>query len=78
MTYEGNNAVVLRIQMRLMLWSMDIVHRTRDFNADSDYMSKLAADTQFDPLLSKYLTYAAELRSKYPAPNGEMLEEHWP
>ena len=78
MTYEGNNSVVLRIQMRLMLWSMDIVHRTRDFNADSDYMSKLAADTRFDPLLSKYLTSAAELRMKYPAPNGEMSEEHWP
>eukprot|EP00956_Cyclotella_meneghiniana_P028883 scaffold68484_cov41-Cyclotella_meneghiniana.AAC.5 len=77
MTYEGNNSVVLGIQMRLMLWSMDIVHRTRDFNIDSDYMSKLAADTQFDPLLSKYLTYAAELRSKYPAPDGEMKEEHW-
>jgi hypothetical protein len=40
MTYEGNNAVILRVQMQLMLRAMDIVHRTRDFNVDSDYMSK--------------------------------------
>ncbi|KAL3787769.1 LOW QUALITY PROTEIN: hypothetical protein HJC23_009820, partial [Cyclotella cryptica] len=70
LSYEGNNSVILRVQMRLQLWAMDIVHRTRDFNVDSDYMSKLAHSTTFDPLLSKYLQSAAELRSKYPPPDG--------
>ena len=78
MSYEGSNSVILRVQMRIGLWPVDIVHRTRDFNVDSDYMSKLANNTRFDPLLAKYLTHAAELRSKYPPPGGEMLPEHMP
>ena len=78
LTTFRQSRVILRVQMRLMLWAMDIVRRKRDFNIDGDYMSKLALDTRFDPLLSKYLTYAAELRSKYPASNGETKEEHWP
>ena len=61
-----------------MLWSMDIVHRTRNFNVDSDYMSKLAQDTRFDPLLKQYLQSAAYLRSKYPPPTGEMTPETMP
>ena len=64
MTYEGSNPVILRIQMRLMLWPVDITHRLRDFNVDGDFMSKLAIDARFDPLLAKYLATAAELRHK--------------
>ncbi|KAL3802962.1 hypothetical protein HJC23_011585, partial [Cyclotella cryptica] len=78
LSYEGNNSVILRVQMRLQLWAMDIVHRTRDFNVDSDYMSKLAHSTTFDPLLSKYLQSAAELRSKYPPPDGELTPDTMP
>lgn len=78
MTYEGNNPVILRIQQRLLLWAVDIVHRTRDFNTYSDYMSKLAINARFDPLLARYLLHAAELRDKYPPPGGEMKPEHMP
>ena len=78
LTYEGSNPVLLRMQMRLMLWNMDIVHRTRDYNVDSDYMSKLALDSRFDPLLSKYLQVAAELRDKYPPPSGDILPSMLP
>eukprot|EP00956_Cyclotella_meneghiniana_P013317 scaffold19184_cov46-Cyclotella_meneghiniana.AAC.7 len=77
MTYEGNNPVVLCIQMHLSLWAMDIVHRTRDFNVDA-YMSKLACNTQYDPLLKEYLMKAAALRHKYPPPDGEMKPENMP
>eukprot|EP00970_Alexandrium_tamarense_P020839 scaffold15742_cov228-Alexandrium_tamarense.AAC.1 len=34
MTYEGKNPVVLRLQMRLMCWWMDLVHRPNSFNVD--------------------------------------------
>ncbi|KAL3785603.1 hypothetical protein HJC23_004751 [Cyclotella cryptica] len=78
LSYEGNNSVILQVQMLLQLWAMDIVHHTRDFNVDSDYMSKLAHSTTFDPLLSKYLKSAAELRSKYPPPDGEMTPDTMP
>ena len=78
LTYEGNNSVILRLQMRLMLWPIDIVHRTRDFNVDSDYMSKLALDTRFDPLLQKYLLTAGEFRQKFPPPSGEMTPDMLP
>jgi hypothetical protein len=78
MSYEGNNSVVLRLQMRLMLWAVDIVHRTREFNVDSDYMSKLAIDSRFDPLLAKCLEAAVEIRHKYPPPSGEMTDEMMP
>jgi hypothetical protein len=64
--------------MQLMLWAMDIVHRTRNFNVDADYMSKLAEDTNFDPLLKQYLLTAADLRQKYPAPTGELKPENMP
>ena len=78
LTYEGNNPVILQVQMRLQLWAMDIVHRTSDFNVDSDYMSKLAQSTNFDPLLSKYLQSVALLRSKYPPPDDDMTPETMP
>jgi hypothetical protein len=78
MSYEGNNSVVLRLQMCLMLWAVDIVHRTREFNVDSDYMSKLALDSRFDPLLVKYLEAAVKIRHKYPPPSGEMTDEMMP
>ncbi|KAL3782340.1 hypothetical protein HJC23_012747 [Cyclotella cryptica] len=78
LTYKGNNSVILRVQMRLQLWAMDIVHCKCDFNVDSDYMSKLAHSTTFDPLLSRYLQSAAELRSKYPPPDGDMTPETMP
>ena len=64
--------------MRLQLWAMDIVHRTRDFNVDSNYMSKLEHSTTFHPLLSRYLQSAAELRSKYPPPDGDMTPDTMP
>ena len=64
--------------MRLQLWAMDIMHDTRDFNVDGDYMSKLATSTTFDPLLSKYLHFAADLCDKYPPPDGDMTPESMP
>ena len=73
MGYEGKNPVILRLQLRLMLWPVDIVHRTRDFNVDSNYMSKLALDTRHDPLLKLYLERASDLRNKYPALGGKVI-----
>jgi hypothetical protein len=78
LSYEGTNPVILRLQMRLMMWAMDIVHRVRTFNVPPDYFSKLASDTIFDPLLAEYYRVAIDERLRFPAPSGEMTPEMMP
>jgi hypothetical protein len=35
--YDGANPAILRLQMRLMCWDVDIVHQNDHYNADADY-----------------------------------------
>jgi hypothetical protein len=37
LSYEGSNPAILRLQMRLMCWDMDIVHRPDSELVDADY-----------------------------------------
>ena len=37
LSYDGANPAILRLQMRLMCWDVDIVHRNDHYNADADY-----------------------------------------
>ena len=53
--YEGANPAILRLQMRLMCWDVDIVHRPDTELVDADYWSRLGVDLNFDPLYHKYL-----------------------
>ena len=50
LSYEGGNPAILRLQMRLMCWDVDIVHRPDTELVDADYWSRLGVDIDFDPL----------------------------
>ena len=55
LSYEGGNPAILCLQMRLMCWDVDIVHRPDVELVDADYWSQLGAYLNFDPLYRKYL-----------------------
>jgi hypothetical protein len=79
--YDGNNPAVLWLQMRLMCWDVDIVHRNDIHLMDADYWSRLGADIcyDYDPLFKSYLDFDQGLRKKFPAPiKFPMLPENMP
>ena len=67
-SYEGGNPAILRLQMRLMCWDVDILHRPDTELVNADYLSHLSVDLTFDPLYLKYLQLTHPLRSSKPAP----------
>jgi hypothetical protein len=68
LSYEGGNPAILRLQMRLMCWDVDIVHRTDTELIDANYWSHLGIDLDFDPLFCKYLNLTCKLQKSHPAP----------
>ena len=79
MTYEGNNPAVLRLQMRLMCWDCDIVHRSDFYLIDANYWSRLGANLCFDPLLRDYIQRVASMRLQHPVPETmPMLPSNMP
>jgi hypothetical protein len=50
LSYEGGNPAILRLQMRLMWWDVDIVHRPDTELVDANYWSRLGVDIEFNPL----------------------------
>jgi hypothetical protein len=62
LSYEGGNPAILRLQMHLMCWDVDIVHRPDVELIDADYWSRLGADLNFDPLYRKYLELTCQTR----------------
>jgi len=68
LSYEGGNSANLRLQMRLMCWDVDVVHRPDTELVDADYWSRLGVDLDFDPLLRGYLAYALARQHLSPPP----------
>jgi len=79
LSYEGANQAILRLQMRLMGWDVDIVHRTNDYLVDADYWSRLDADLCYDPSFRQYLHIVSNLRQANPPPTDlPMKPENMP
>ena len=79
LSYDGNNPAILRLQMRLMCWDVDIVHRNDIHLTDANYWSRLGADICFDPLFKSYLNFDQGLRQRFPAPTSlPMKPENMP
>ena len=78
LSYDGPNPVVLRLQMRLMLWAMDLHHRNADWLVSPDYFSRLGVDMRFDPLTREYVEKASEFRRLYAPVTGPMRPETMP
>jgi hypothetical protein len=55
LSYDGQNPVILRLQMRFMCWDMVMEHRKDVCLTDANYFSCLGADLCFDPLLKEYV-----------------------
>jgi hypothetical protein len=79
LSYEGGNPAILRLQMRLMCWDVDIVHRPDTELVDADYWSRLGVDIDFDPLFKEYLGFTRQIRHSNPAPTDlPMRPENMP
>ena len=79
LSYDGANQAILRLQMRLMGWDVDIVHRCSDYLVDADYWSRLDADLCYDPSFRQYLRITSDLRRAHPPPvELPMKPEHMP
>ena len=75
LSYDGANQAILRLQMRLMGWDVDIVHRTNDYLVDANYWSRLDSDLCYDPSFKKYLHLVAELQKAHPPPKELPIKE---
>ena len=64
--------------MRLMLWSVDIVHRKADHLVDANFFSRLGGDLCYEPLVKEYLNFTINLRKLYPPLTGPILPENMP
>jgi hypothetical protein len=79
LSYEGGNPAILRLQMRLMCWDVDIVHRPDTELVDADYWSRLGVDIEFDPLFTEYLEFTRQICHSNPAPTDlPMRPENMP
>jgi hypothetical protein len=77
--YDGSNPAILRLQMRLMCWDVDIVHRANNFLVDADYWSCLNADLCYIPTFCEYLQFISSFRATHPPPtNIPMQPENMP
>jgi hypothetical protein len=71
--------VILRLQMRLMCWDIDIVHHPDTKLVDANYWLRLGVDLKFDPLLRNYIAYALQHCDSNPPPtNLPMRPENMP
>ena len=78
LSYDGPNPVLLRIQMRLMLWTMDIYHQPADLMVQPDYLSRLHANLCYDELTRTYLNFKSNLRRTFSPTTGPMVAENIP
>ncbi len=77
LSYGGPNAVILCLQMRLMLWAMNLYHRPGT-EMVPNYWSRLGVDLCFDEMARNYLNLTTNLRKLYPPVTGTMLPENIP
>jgi hypothetical protein len=79
LSYDCSNPAILRLQMHLMCWDVDIVHRANDFLVDADYWSRLNADLCHDPTFCKYLQFVSSICTAHPPPTAlPMQPENMP
>jgi hypothetical protein len=77
--YDGANPAIFCLQMHLMGWDVDIVHRNGHYITDTNYWSRLGADLCFDPLFKTYLNLTCKLCLENPPPTSfHMKPENMP
>jgi hypothetical protein len=70
LSYNDANPAILRLQMHLMCWDVNIVHQNNHYIADTNYWLQLGTDLCFDPLFKAYLEITQSLRLKSQPPSS--------
>jgi hypothetical protein len=79
LSYNGANHAILSLQLHLMGWDIDIVHKKDHYITDADCWSRLGADLCFNPLFKTYLDLTRTLRTNNPPPKSfPMKPENMP
>ncbi len=68
LSYNGANHAILHLQMQLMGWDVNIIHRNDHYITNADHWLRLGADLCFDPLFKTYLDLTWTLCIKNPPP----------
>jgi hypothetical protein len=77
LSYDGTNQTILRLQMQLMGWDVDIVHQRNEHLVDANYWSRLDANLFYDQLFRTYLHLVEDLKRNHPAPTKILMNvEH--
>jgi hypothetical protein len=66
LSHDGSNLAILRLQMRLMCWDVDIVHRSNNFLVNADHWLHLNANLCYDPTFRKYLQFVSSFCATHP------------
>ena len=74
--YEGPNLVVLRMQMHLMIWKIDLYHRRSSYLVSPDYFSCLRLDICFNEMTRLYLNNTINIHKLYPPTSEAMQPEN--
>jgi hypothetical protein len=79
LSYNGANQAILRLQMQLMGWDVDIVYQCNEHLVDTDHWSRLDANLCYDPSFCTYLHLVEDLKRNHPALTKiPMNVEHMP
>ena len=74
LSYNGANPANLCVQMHLMCWDVDIVHRNNHYIAYTDNWLQLGVDLCFDPLFKAYLELTRSLHLENPPPTSFLMQ----
>jgi hypothetical protein len=67
LSYNSANHAILRLQMRLMCWDVNIVHWNNSYIMDADYWLRLGANLCLDPLFKTYMDLNRSIHLESPA-----------
>jgi hypothetical protein len=66
--YDGANQAILRLQMQLMGWDVDIAHWRNNHLVNADYWSCLDCNLCYGPSFRSYLCFVKLFRTNHPPP----------
>ncbi len=69
LSYDCGNQAVLCLQMRIIGWDVDIIHRAHYYLTNTNYWSRLNFDLYYDPTFKDYIKLVSTLRLQSMSPS---------